>query len=157
MSDTEIQTPEADHLEGQHATKARRTRRKPAEQAAAPEKDVFDDAIEARQADEAQKKATAHLQGYWRDNEAGVRIEEDRKNRLTTILFREDPPEAATDRLADAGYKRDGDDRVYSKKIDGMRAYQHREEAEQLVLDVTNDVREAKGLPPRESYYISRS
>ena len=94
--------------------------------------------------------------GYWRNKDAGVRIEEDYKNGLTTILFRDPAPAKAQEMLEAVGYIKEGD-YAFSKEIDELRRREHREEAENLVLGATNIVREGKGQPPLKSFYISRS
>jgi hypothetical protein len=141
--------------------------------------DVFDQAIADRQAAETHqvvrdvaestnppehghaaaaglKKPFVQHFGSWRDNAAGVRLEEDRKNNLTTILFRDKPPAKAQQLLEANGYTKDGDN-GYSKKIDRLRQYEHRAAREDVVLEVANIVRAEKGLPTLESFYISRS
>jgi hypothetical protein len=107
-------------------------------------------------ADTAGRKEYRQHVGSWRDNQAGVRLEEDRTNKLTTILFRDKPPSKAALFLAANGYVQDGEN-AYSKKIDPLRRYEHRAEREDVVLEVTNLVRDEKGLPRRESFYISRT
>ncbi len=106
--------------------------------------------------EEIKKRGPVKRAGFWRDNEAGVRIEEDYQNKLTTIVSRDKLPEAAQKLLEEAGYRKDGAN-AYTKPIDYLRRREHREEAENLVLDVDNLVRAEKGLEPRKSFYTSRS
>jgi hypothetical protein len=81
--------------EGQHATKARRGRRKPAEPTAGPEgPDVFDEAIAAHEAGQAERERRAtwkrepgdlsarrhpNLRAIAIDAKAGIRLEEEEK------------------------------------------------------------------------------
>jgi hypothetical protein len=138
------------------------------------EPDVFDQAIAARQQAESgqpsqepgseadigqgnQKKPWKARMGHWRDNEAGVRIEEDRRNNLSTIIFRDKPPAKAIKLLQDSGWKEDKEAGGWSKKIDRLRPGKSRATADETVLEVDNIIREGKGLPPRQSFYISRT
>jgi hypothetical protein len=136
--------------------------------------DVFDQAIAARQQAESaqppqepgtgadlgqgnQKKPWKSRFGHWRDNEAGVRIEEDRRNNLSTIIFREDPPAKALKLLEERGWQEDKEGGGWSRKIDPLRPGESRATADEIVLELDNIIREGKGLPPRQSYYISRN
>jgi len=95
--------------------------------------------------------------GHWRDNVAGVRIEEDRDNSLLTIIFKEKAPAMAVKLLEERGWVEDL--KVFggwSSKIDPLRKRTSREIGDALVLEVDNIIREGKGLPPRKSFYISR-
>jgi len=135
--------------------------------------DVFDQAIAARHQQEAAQRqpgdeppepAKAEWKqrvGYWRDNEAGVRIEEDRRNGVSTIIFRDDVPDQsmrkAKQAMRENGWQEDRHEGGWSKKIDRLRASQSREDAENMVLAVANIIREEKGLEPKQSFYITRA
>jgi hypothetical protein len=136
--------------------------------------DVFNQAIAARQQAESaqpsqepgteadigqgnQKKPWKSRMGHWRDNEAGVRIEEDRRNNLSTIIFKEEPPAKAVKLLQEHGWQEDKEGGGWSRKIDPLRPGESRAKADDIVLALDNIIREGKGLPPRKSFYISRT
>lgn len=100
-------------------------------------------------------RATKPKGGHWRNNVAGVRIEEDKRNKLTTIYFREKAPAEAQDYLLDQNWIKE-DDYAFSKKVDPLRTHQHRADADEDVLKVANIVRAEKGLPELTSFYISQ-
>jgi len=133
------------------------------------EPDCFDRAIAAQsemparepgqdepEAEEGPKKSPWKQRfGYWRHEPAGVRIEEDRTNKLTSIMFREKAPEEAQKLLRERGYVKE-DDFVFSRKIDTLRAHEDRKNSDTDVLDVTNIVLKGKGLPQIDNYYITQ-
>jgi len=104
-----------------------------------------------------QKRPWKSRFGHWRDNEAGVRIEEDRRNNLSTIIFKEEPPANAVKLLQERGWVEDKEGGGWSRKIDPLRPGESRGKADDTVLEVDNIIREGKGLPPRQSFYISRN
>jgi len=95
--------------------------------------------------------------GSWGDYEAGVRLVEDRQNRRMVITFEEKPSEPVRTLMKSEqyGYRFDPQDKDWYKPINPAKPRQAREEAEDLVLQVTNLIRQEKGLEPRKSFSIA--
>lgn len=76
-----------------------------------------------------------------------------------TIQFDEKPSEAvrAVLKSPDYGYRFDPEGKVWYKPINQAKPLQSRQEAEQLALEVTNIIRQEKGLEPRQSFAITAS
>ena len=64
-----------------------------------------------------QKRPWKSRIGHWRDNDAGVRIEEDRRNNLSTIIFKEEPPAKAVKLLQERGWVEDKEGGGWSRKM----------------------------------------
>jgi hypothetical protein len=94
--------------------------------------------------------------GYWTDNEAGVRLIEDRQNRQMTIKFVEKPSEAVRTLMKsdERGFRFDPEDQVWYKRINPAKPRQSREEAEQLAFEAANLIRAEKGLEQRKAFSI---
>lgn len=93
----------------------------------------------------------------WADDQAGVKLREDRRNKLHTIAFRETAPESAVELLLSRGYQEDPEVKdLFAKPINELRRADSHDEAQELARDVANLVRADKGLP-QKGYYISRS
>jgi hypothetical protein len=92
----------------------------------------------------------------WIDEQAGVRLVEDRQNRRMTIRFAEKPPEAVR-KLAKAeyGFKFDFDDEVWYKRIDPAKPRQSRDEAAELAFNAANLIRQEKGLEQKSSFALN--
>jgi hypothetical protein len=95
--------------------------------------------------------------GSWSDDDAGVRLIEDRQNRRMTIKFVEKPPEAVRSAMKDPeyGYRFDGEELVWYKKINAAKPIQARQEAEELAFKVANMIREEKGMEQKKSFAIA--
>lgn len=71
--------------------------------------------------------------GGWGDFEAGVRLNEEHRNRRMTIRFDEKPPEAVRTMMKEEyGYRFDGENQLWYQRINPPTARQAREEAEEL-------------------------
>jgi hypothetical protein len=94
----------------------------------------------------------------WGDYDAGVHLIEDRQNKRMMIQFDEKPSEAVRALLKseEHGYRFDGEDQVWYKKINPGKPIQSRQEAEQLAFQVANLIREEKGLEPKKSFSLGR-
>jgi hypothetical protein len=93
--------------------------------------------------------------GSWADHEAGVYLTEDRQNRLMTIRFNEKPPEAVRKLMKEeSGYRFDGEDQVWYKRISPASARQSREEAEELAFKAANLIRQENGLEAKKSFQL---
>jgi hypothetical protein len=86
--------------------------------------------------------------GSWGDYEAGVRLIEDRQNKLMTIKFAEKPSEEVRQLLKseEHGFQFDPEEKVWYKKISPARPGQSRQEAEELAHTAANMIRQEKGL-----------
>jgi hypothetical protein len=91
----------------------------------------------------------------WADHEAGVHLTEDRQNRRMTIGFDEKPAEAVRKLLKqEYGYKFDGEDQLWYKRINPAKARQGRDEAEELAFKAANLIRQEKGLEPKKAFSL---
>jgi hypothetical protein len=117
--------------------------------------------IDAHAGNGSQKKEWAKEFGHCRFNQTGARIQEDRKNHLSTIIFRHDVPQkalaAAIKLLEDHGFERDEEAGGWSRKVSKLRPTESRETADELLHQCDNIIRAEMGLEPSKSYYISRS
>ncbi len=105
----------------------------------------------------AQKKRTWLARfPAWTDAEAGVHLVEDRQNRRLTIKFDEKPSAAVRGVMkADQyGFRFDGEDEVWYKKIGQAKERQSHQEAEALALLVANMIREEKRLEPKKAFAL---
>jgi len=100
-------------------------------------------------------KWNSRIGGGWGDFEAGVRLNEDHRNRRMTIKFDEKPSEEVRKLMKDEyGYRFDGENQLWYKRINPATARQAREEAEELAFQVANLIRHEKGLEQKESFSI---
>ena len=98
----------------------------------------------------------SRIGGGWGDFEAGVRLNEDHQNRRMTIKFDEKPSEEVRKLMKEEfGYRFDGENQLWYKRINLPTARQSREEAEELAFQVANMIRQEKGLEQKESFSIS--
>lgn len=112
-------------------------------------------AAESHEAEPSGKRPWVARFGSWGDHEAGVRLIEDRQNRLLTIQFDEKPSEAVRKVMKDEyGYRFEPEDQLWYKRINQVKQRQSRQEAEQLAFTVANMIREEKGLEQKQSYSI---
>jgi hypothetical protein len=95
--------------------------------------------------------------GIWGDDEVGVRLIEDRRNKRMTILFEDKPSEAvrALMRSEPYRYRAGHEEEVWFKQINPHRPRECREEAEELAFKVVNMMREEKGLEPRKAFSLA--
>lgn len=103
-----------------------------------------------------EKKPWQPLFPYWEDVEAGVKMEEDRQDKLITLYSRTKLPERALDLLDERGWMRDDEVGGYTIEISELRPRQSRANAEQTARDVANIVRGELGMDERQSLWISR-
>ena len=139
-------------------------RRKPAEQGEEPVNPAEQQAPQAEgqaagagetpDAAPARKSTWLARFGSWSDYEAGVHLIEDRQNRRMTIKFDEKPSEKvrALMKGEQHGYRFDGEDEVWYKKISPAKPRQSRQEAEDLAFQSANMIREEKGLEPKKAF-----
>lgn len=80
------------------------------------------------------------------DYEAGVRLFENRQDRLMAIKFDEKPSLAVIDTLKDAGFRWNPRDKVWVHPIRAEFARTTRIEAERLYQEVRSMIRQEKGL-----------
>ena len=80
------------------------------------------------------------------DFEAGVRLFENRQDRLMVIKFDEKPSLAVIDTLKDAGFRWNPRDKVWVHPIRAEFARTTRIEAERLYQEVRGMIRQEKGL-----------
>jgi hypothetical protein len=102
---------------------------------------------------------TKWLNKFRMDNDrvAGVALDEDRRNKLMMIAFRDAPSERVFERLADQGYEEDAEiNNIFVKRLNPHRPGDSRDEAKALFHEVRNMTLEEHGLPPKTSYFISR-
>jgi hypothetical protein len=92
----------------------------------------------------------------WVDTQAGVKLRLDRKNGLTTLAYRDQPPADVIELLDSRGFTFDEELGVFAKKVSDMRPVESRQEAQHLAYDTANIIRAEKGLERKTSYYISR-
>ena len=91
----------------------------------------------------------------WADHEAGVHLTEDRQNRRMTITFDEKPAEAVRKLLKqDYGYRFDGEDQLWYKRINPAKARQARDEAEEVAFKAATLIREEKGMEPKKAFSL---
>jgi hypothetical protein len=91
----------------------------------------------------------------WLDADAGVHLIEDRQNRRMTIKFDEKPAAPVREVMkVEYGYRFDGENQLWYKKMNPATPRQDREEAEQLAFTVANMIREERGLEQKQSFSI---
>ena len=124
----------------------------PGEQQATPAEGQAAGAGDAPDAPAARKSAWLARFRTWKDAEVGVHLTEDRQNRRMTIKFDEKPSEEVRALLKGEryGFRFDGEDEVWYKKISPAKPRQSRQEAEDLAFQAANLIREEKGLGPNE-------
>lgn len=94
--------------------------------------------------------------GSWSDYEAGVHLIEDRQNRRMMIKFDEKPSGEVRSLMKGEqyGFRFDGEDEVWYKKISQAKPRQSRQEAEDLAFQAANMIREEKGLEPKKAFAL---
>jgi hypothetical protein len=114
------------------------------------------DAPAANEAPEAGKSQWgSRIGGGWTDAEAGVHLNEDHRNRRMTIQFDEKPPEAVRKLMKEeSGYRFDGENQLWYKRINLPTARQSREEAEAMAFQVANMIRQERGLEQKTSFLL---
>ncbi len=91
----------------------------------------------------------------WGDHEAGVTVIEDRQNRRMTIKFDEKPSDPVRKLMKEQhGYRYDGEDQVWYKRINPAKARQHRDEAEDVAFKAASLIRQEKGLEPKAGFNL---
>ncbi len=94
--------------------------------------------------------------GGWTDAEVGVHLNEDHRNRRTTIKFDEKPSEAIRKLIKEEhGYRFDGENQLWYKRMNPATARQHRTEAEQVAFEVANLIRQERGLAQKSTFSIA--
>jgi len=114
---------------------------------------------------ESPAKKWVPVKGYWRDNwkekdrdgvNSGVRIEADTRNNLNTIIFNERPPRAAIEILEANGFVEDERAGGYSRRMHHLHKVDDWKQADEVVVEVANVLRQAKGMEPIDHFYISQ-
>ena len=141
-------------------------RRKPAEQGEEPVNPGEEQAPQAEGqaagAKEAPDAAPARKSAWlarfptWTDAEAGVHLIEDRQNRRMTIKFDEKPSEEVRTLMKGEqyGFRFDGEDELWYKKVSTAKPRQSRQEAEDLAAQAANLIRAEKGLEPKKAFAL---
>ena len=80
------------------------------------------------------------------DNDAGVRLFENRQARVMALKFDERPPQAVIDRVKEHGYRWNPEHSVWTHSFDSDSAMATRIEAERLYQQVRNLVRQDKEI-----------
>jgi hypothetical protein len=143
-----VEQPVHQAEEGTHA-KRTRSRRKKAEEA-------IEQATAEVNAEPEAKKAWQPLFPYWEDVEAGVKVEEDRQDKLITLYSRTKLPAQALEMLEERGWMKDNEVGGYTMEISELRPRQSRANAEQTARDVANIVRGELGMDEKQSFWLSR-
>lgn len=84
--------------------------------------------------------------GIAKDNLAGVRLFQSKRDRQMAIKFDEKPDQAVIDRLKEAGYRWNPNDMIWARPVRSDSAMSTRIEAEKLYQEVRQMVREEKGI-----------
>ena len=82
------------------------------------------------------------------DAVAGVKLFEDKRERLMVIKFDEKPPQAVIDMLNEGGYRWNRIERVWAHPVTDDSAMRTRIEAEWLYQEIRHMVRQEKGIDP---------
>jgi hypothetical protein len=80
------------------------------------------------------------------DNEAGVRLFENRQARVMAIKFEEKPGQLVIDRVKEQGYRWSPQDRVWTRPIRSDSALSTRIDAERLYQEVRDMIRQDKDI-----------
>src|SRR5262249_34204712 len=108
--------------------------------AAAPEGQSFADKVGQK------KRAKAPDPfGIAKDDLAGVRLFEDKRDRLMVIKFDEKPSQAVLDLLKEGGYRWNSKERVWTHPVTDDSAMRTRIEAEWLYQEFCQMIRQEKG------------
>jgi hypothetical protein len=124
-------------------------------QAAGPETATAVPAQERQPGDEPEVKQYAKAPdpfGIAIDKLAGVRLFESKQDRQMAIKFGDGRPEdkpsqAVIDKLKEHGYRWQPENKIWAKPVRFQDAMQTRIEAERLYQEVTQMIREEKGIP----------
>jgi hypothetical protein len=86
------------------------------------------------------------------DTQAGVRLFESKEDRQMAIKFgdgrpEDKPPQQVIDTLKEHGYRWQPENKVWAKPVRSNDAMQTRIEAERLYQEVSQMIREEKGIP----------
>jgi hypothetical protein len=82
------------------------------------------------------------------DAVAGVKLFEDKRERLMVIKFDEKPPQAVIDMLNEGGYRWNRIERVWAHPVTDDSAMRTRIEAEWLYQEIRQMIRQEKGIDP---------
>ena len=80
------------------------------------------------------------------DNEAGVRLFENKQARVMALKFDERPAQPIIDKVKDAGFRWNPSDVVWTKPVRGDSAIATRIDAERLYQEVRQMIRQDKGV-----------
>ncbi len=105
----------------------------------------------AERVGQRQRVSAADPFGIAKDNLAGVRLFESKRDRQMAIKFGEGRPEdkpsqAVIDKLKEAGYRWNPVDRIWAHPVRSDSAMSTRIEAERLYQEVRQMIREEKGI-----------
>jgi hypothetical protein len=82
------------------------------------------------------------------DPVAGVKLFEDKRDRLMAIKFDDKPSQAAIDMLKEGGYRWNSKERVWTHPIEPNCAMSTRIEAEWIYQEIRQMIRQEKGIDP---------
>jgi len=95
-----------------------------------------------------QRKPIPDPFGVRKDNVAGVRLFEDKRDRLMVIKFEEKPSQGVIDMLKDGGYRWNPKERVWTHPVSPETANTSRVEANWLYNEILHMIRQEKGIDP---------
>ena len=84
------------------------------------------------------------------DAVAGVKLFEDKRDRLMAIKFDDKPSQAAIDMLKEGGYRWNSKERVWTHPVEPDSANTTRIEAEWLYQEIRHIIRQVKGIEPSQ-------
>lgn len=84
--------------------------------------------------------------GIAKDYLAGIQLLESHRYRQMQIRFDEKPSQAAIDAVKEAGFRWNGQEKVWVKPIQPATAMQTRIDSERLFKDVAEQIRQEKGV-----------
>jgi hypothetical protein len=89
--------------------------------------------------------------GIAKDNLAGVRLFESKQDRQVAIKFEDKPSQTVIDRMKEAGFQWKPADRIWAKPVRGDTAVTTRIDAEKLFQEVSQTIRQEKGIEAGKS------
>jgi hypothetical protein len=110
----------------------------------------------AKQPDSQRSSSWISRFDSWGDHDVGVTLIEDREKGRMTIAFAEKPPERVRSFLKTHpnGVRYDEQAKVWYKHVNRANPKQTRRETEELAFEAANMLRQDKGLPLKESFWL---